>query len=259
MDRSDGGYQDATYGDRIADVYDAWYGASPALGDLAATIDLLASIAGAGPALELGIGTGRVALPLSAAGIQVQGIDVSQAMVDRLRAKPGGDRIPVTMGSFADFSLADRFSLIYVVFNTFFGLRSQEQQIACLRAIVRHLGPGGVFLMEAFVPDPSRFDRGQRISAIRVDEDEVSFEVSTHDLVAQSTVSQHVVIREDGIRLHPVRIRYAHVAELDLMARVAGLRLRDRWADWDRSAFASDSAKHISVWEVDPDPDRASG
>ena len=249
---SDDTYDASTYGDRIADVYDDVYTGSPVLADVATTVGFLAMLAGEGPTLELGIGTGRIAIPLAAAGVEVHGIDASQAMVDRFREKPGGSDIPVTMGSFADFSLDERFSLIYVVFNTFFALTSQDEQVTCFHAIARHLALGGAFAMEAFVPDIARFDRGQRVSAIRVETDAVSIEVSQHDPVEQTTTAQQVVIREDGIRLYPVRIRFAYVAELDLMARMAGLRLRERWADWDRSPFTSMSPKHVSVWEHDP-------
>ena len=241
------------YGDRIADVYDELYPEVPMSGPVEVTGAFLGSLAGAGPALELGIGTGRVALPLQASGVEVHGIDASERMVARLRAKPGGDRITVTMGDFVELSSDQRFTLVYVPFNTFFGLASQDDQITCMRSVARHLMPGGAFVIEAFVPDPSRFDRGQRLSAIRVEPDLVALEVTEHDPVEQRSYSQHVLIREDGIRLWPVQIRYAFVAELDLMARSAGLRLRERWADWDRSSFASDSPKHISVYELDPE------
>ena len=244
-------YQPSTYGDRIADVYDDTYLQAPALGDVSATVVFLASNANGGPALELGVGTGRIALPLQAAGVKVRGIDASTAMVEQLRAKPGGGDIDVTIGDFRDFSLTTRFPLVYVVFNTFFGLLSQDDQVTSFRAVARHLSPGGVFVMEAFVPDLARFDQGQRVSAISVDPDSVSLEVSRIDPVGQFTDSQRVVIREDGIRLYPVKIRFAYVSELDLMARLAGLRLRERWADWDRAPFSSGSPKHISVWELD--------
>ncbi len=179
----------------------------------------------------------------------MHGIDASETMVGKLRGKPGAERIQVRVGDFRDFSFEERFRLVYVVFNTFFGLQTQEDQITCLRAVARHLTDDGVFVIEAFVPDPSRFDRGQRVSAIEVNTDEVRLEVTKHDPVAQQTVSQHVMIREDGVRLIPVRIRYAHVAELDLMARVAGLRLRERWAGWDREPFSISSQNHVSVYE----------
>ena len=252
MSEIEDGYGPSTYGDRIADVYDEMVADGPYADDPSTAVDFLASIAGGGPVLELGIGTGRVALPLAETGVPVHGIDASQAMVERLRSKPGGDAIPVTIGDFRAFSIDQRFSVVYVPFNTFFGLLTQEDQVTCFRTVARHLAAGGVFVMEAFVPDPARFDRNQRVSVIRADPDEVALEVTTNDPVAQSSESQHVVIREDGIRLYPVRIRFAYVAELDLMARFAGLRLRERWADWDRSPFSGGSGKHISVWERDP-------
>jgi SAM-dependent methyltransferase len=241
-------YTSATYGDRIADIYDARY-EDVLGGEPTATVTFLREAAGDGPALELGIGTGRIALPLRAEGVDVHGIDVSPAMVERLRAKPGGTDVPVTMGEFRDFTLAERFGLVYVVFNTFFGLLTQDDQVSCFRAIARHLTDGGAFVMEAFVPDVTRYDGGQRVGAVRVETDEVELEVSRHDPVAQQTVTQHVVVRQDGVRLYPVRIRYAHVSELDLMARIAGLRLRDRFGDWDRSPFTASSGRHVSVWE----------
>jgi SAM-dependent methyltransferase len=253
MSDRDEGYGPSTYGDRIADVYDEIYPEAPHGGDVSTTVGFLSSFVGTGPVLELGIGTGRVALPLAAAGVEVHGIDASEAMVDRLRAKPGGDAITVTIGDFRDFSLDATFTVIYVPFNTFFALLTQDDQVACFRAVARHLASDGVFVMEAFVPDLARFDRGQRVSAIRVEPDQVWLEVTAHDPITQFSDSQHVVIREGGIRLYPVRIRFAFVAELELMAKVAGLRLRERWADWDRTPFSSASGKHISVWERDPD------
>jgi hypothetical protein len=244
-------YGPATYGERIAEAYDARYGDVPFGGDLATTVAFLRDTAGDGAALELGIGTGRVALPLKATGVRVHGIDASQAMISRLRAKPGGAEIPVTMVDFGDFTLPDRFRLVYVVFNTFFGLLTQDDQVSCFRAVARHLTEDGAFAMEAFVPDLTRFERGQRVSATRVELDEVEIEVSQHDALAQRTHSHHVIVREDGLRLYPVRIRYAYPSELDLMARLAGMRLRERWADWDRSPITASSQKHISVWELD--------
>jgi hypothetical protein len=169
-----------------------------------------------------------------------------------MRAKPGGADIPVTIGDFREFSFEERFHLVYVVFNTFFGLLMQDDQVTCFQSIARHLTEDGAFVMEAFVPDVARFDRGQRVGAVGVRSDEVEFDVSTHDPVTQQTVAQHVVVREDGIRLYPVKIRYAYPPELDLMARLAGLRLRERFGDWDRRPFSADSGKHISVWEPAP-------
>ena len=242
-------YTASTYGDRISGRYDEWYDELPYGGDLGTAVDFLRDLAGDGPALELGIGTGRIAVPLHAAGVDVHGVDASEAMVDLLRRKTGGDAIPVTIDDFRDFELGRRFSLIYVVFNTFFGLLTQDDQVDAFSAIARHLEPGGAFAMEAFVPDLSRFDRGQRVGAVDVALDEVRLDVSLHDALAQRTTSQHVVLREDGVRLYPVVVRYAYPSELDLMARLAGLRLRERWADWDRSLLTASSQKHISVWE----------
>ena len=243
-------FTSSTYGDRIADVYDELYAEVPFSGDVSRTVTFLCDLAGDGPMLELGIGTGRVALPLREAGVDVAGIDASPAMVHKLRAKPGGGEIPVTIGDFASFDVGRRFRAIYVVFNTFFGLLTQEAQVSCFDSIANHLERGGVFVIEAFVPDLSRFDRGQRVSAIDVGVDGVRLEVSTHDGLEQRTTSQHLFIGEDGVRLFPVSIRYTTIAELDLMARLAGMRVRERWGDWDRSPLSASSPKHVSVYEL---------
>ncbi len=242
-------YTEATYGDRIAEVYDERYLASFE-GDTAKAVEFLKGSAGDGPALELGIGTGRIAVPLSESGVSVHGIDASQAMVDKMQAKPGADRIGVTVGSFADFSLQTRFPLIYVVFNTFFGLSTQEEQVSCFRAVARHLTDDGVFVMQAFVPDVTRFDaHHQRVSVESVGPGEVALETSTVDPFAQRTDSAHVVFRDDLVRVYPVSIRWAYVSELDLMGQLAGLRLRERWADWDRTPYPSKNWTHVSLWE----------
>jgi SAM-dependent methyltransferase len=243
-------YTDATYGDRIADVYDERY-LEPFSGDTSGAVSLLKDLAGEGPALELGIGTGRVALPLAEAGVEVHGIDASEAMLSKMKQKPGGDTIPTTVGSFADFSLETRFRLVYVVFNTFFALLTQDEQLSCFQAVARHLAPDGVFAMQAFVPDPTRWDaHNQRVSADSVGIDEISLEVSEHDPFSQRTTSSHVVIRDGSVRMFPVRIRYAYVSELDLMARLAGLRLRERWSGWDREPYPSSRWTHVSVWKL---------
>ena len=244
-------YTAPTYGDRIADVYDDRYEELFAE-DTARAVTFLRELAGDGPALELGIGTGRIAIPLSDAGVEVHGIEASEAMLAVMRAKAGGARLATTVGSFADFSLPSTFGLIYAVFSTFFVLLSQEEQLSCFRAVARHLSPDGVFAMQAFVPDPSRFDKdGQRVSVEWMDLDEVSLEASTHDPFAQRTESAQIVIRDGSVRMHPVRIRYAYPSELDLMARLAGLRLRERWAGWEREPYPSGNWMHVSVWERD--------
>ena len=240
-------YDEATYGERVADVYDDWFGER--LGPVDRTVETLADLARGGSALELGIGTGRVALPLAAAGIDVHGIDASEAMVARLRDKPGGDSIPVTMGDFGEFDLGRTFDLIYVVFNTFFGLLTQDEQVAAFHVVRRHLPDDGAFVIEAFVPDLNRFRYGQSTSAIDVGVDEVRLDVSKIDRATQRVDAQHVQLRSGEVVLRPVRIRFAYPSELDLMARLAGMRLRERWADWDRSAFTSEAPKHVSVWE----------
>ncbi len=237
-------YREETYGERIADVYDSLYG-----GVEEATVEVLRELAAGGRALELGIGTGRVALPLQAAGVAVHGIDASDAMVAKLRAKPGGENIPVTGGDFAEVAMEGEFDLVYVLFNTFFSLLTQEAQVHCLRNVARHLTPMGTFAIEAFVPDLTRFTGRQAVRAARITEDEVQLDVSQHDPVSQQITSQHLFLSEQRTRLYPVRLRYVWPAELDLMAQLAGLTLRSRWSDWRKSAFIASSTMHVSVYE----------
>lgn len=239
------GYTTSTYGDRIAGVYDEFYGPI----DVSKRVDLLEQLAAGGRALELGIGTGTFALPLAERGVEVHGIDSSSAMVDRLRAKPSGEAIPVTIGDFADVDVEGEFSLVFVVSNTFFMLTSQEEQTRCFENVASHLDESGVFLVDAFVPDVSMFDRGQRLSASLRDLDSVRLDVSVHDPVSQVVDFRHLDVTEEGIRMYPGRLRYAWPSELDLMARLAGLRLRNRWADWRCSPFRAGSRSHVSVYE----------
>lgn len=236
-------YLASTYGDRIAGAYDSLHARHDA-----AAIDLLAELAGAGPALELGIGTGRMALPLAARGIAVHGIDASEAMVARLRAKPGGADMPVTIRDFREFQLDERFALIYVPFNTFFALQSQDEQVSCFQSVAAHLHEGGSFVIEAFVPDPTRFERGQRVSVTDMRTDAVALEASRHDPVSQLVESQIVQLTDEGVTLFPVRLRYAWPSEIDLMARLAGMVLHERWASWRREEFGASSPFHISVY-----------
>lgn len=241
-------YGAQTYGDRWADVYDDWVASRVDPAVTQASERGLAEFASGGRVLELAIGTGRVALPLIQRGLPVHGIDASEAMVAKLRAKPGGDAIPVTIGDFADVDVDGAFSLIFVVFNSFFALISQEQQLRCFGNVARHLESDGVFVVEAFVPDVARFVDGQTVRAMRVQPYGVDLEVSRHDLAAQTVTSQHIVVNEAGVRLLPVHLRYAWPSELDLMARLAGLRLRHRWGGWDRSPFTASSGSHVSVY-----------
>jgi SAM-dependent methyltransferase len=189
-----------------------------------------------------------VALPLAATGLDVQGVDASPRMAEVLRAKPGGDAIAVSIGDFARFDLGQRFSLVFVVFNTFFGLLTQEDQVGCFECIGAHLAPGGRFVIECFTPDLSRFDRGQRMGATAVELDEVRLDTSMHDPVRQVVRTQHVVIRESGIELFPVAIRYAWPAELDLMARAAGLEREERYDGWDERPFTGMTEAMVTVY-----------
>ncbi len=240
-------YDASTYGDNIAEVYDEWYGSMNL--DTDAAVEFLAGEAGKGPILELAIGTGRIALPLVSRGIQVHGIDASLAMVAKLGEKPGGDRIPVTIGDFAEVGVEGEYSLIYIVFNSLFALLTQEDQVRCFHNVAAHLAEMGSFVVEAFVPDLQRFDRNQRLAVQTIEQDDLRIEASQHDPVNQSVESRHVVVNEQRIKTYPLKIRYAWPSELDLMARLAGMRLRDRWGGWRREPFNASSGAHISVYE----------
>lgn len=240
------GYTAATYGDRMAEVYDD-FPYQPV--NVEARMDVLEELAAGGRALELGIGTGSFALPLAARGVGVHGIEISEAMVEQLRAREGGASVPVTIGDFAAVEVEGKFSLIYVINNTLFMLTEQEDQVRCFENVAAHLEESGVFLVDAFVPDVTRFDRGQEVRARLPDLETVRLDVSTHDPMKQLVDFRHVLMSEAGIRVYPARLRYAWPSELDLMARLAGLRLRERWGDWDRSPFTSKSEGHVSVYE----------
>ncbi len=240
------GFDDpAFYGDRWAAVYDDLHKHA----DPGPAVEFLAGLAGDGRVLELAIGTGRVALPLAARGVAVEGIDASASMVDQLRAKPGGDAIPVTLGDMAQVPASGSFRLVYLIFNTLFGLLSQERQAECFASVARVLDPGGMFVIECFVPDLTRFDRDQRVQARSVTQDSAIIEVSVHDRPRQRVTTQMVTLDGQGMHLRPVAIRYSYPAELDLMAGVAGLRLAGRYADWYRRPFTSASDGHVSVYQ----------
>lgn len=236
-------YEQSTYGDRIAEIYDDLYSKYDPT-----AVDLLAGLARDGVALELGIGTGRIALPLQEKGITVMGIDTSPVMVSKLKVKPGGAEIEVFMHSFSDFHLDQRFQLIYVVFNTFFNLLTQEEQVKCFRSVSRNLLPEGTFVMEVFVPDLARFTDHQTVRVVNLGEDEVQLETSQVDPVAQQVTAQHLLLSKDGTCMFPVRLRYAWPSELDFMAQIAGLSLRSRWGSWSNEEFTKDSKNHISVY-----------
>jgi len=242
-------YSDETYGDRGAGVYDDWYtDVDPH------AIDRLVELSADGRALELGIGTGRVALPLAARNVNVFGIDAAESMINRLKAKEGGEHVKIYKGSFADVAVDGEFQLIYVVFNTFFALGSQDEQVRCFRNVAKHLTNTGCFVIEAFVPNMDRFIGGQVNWATKVTEDVVELDVGQHDSVTQRVTSQKVVLKDgENVRLYPVQIRYAWPGEIDLMAQLAGMRLRERWSSWQRTPFDADSGKHVSIYEHEPD------
>jgi SAM-dependent methyltransferase len=218
-------------------------------GDEIAAIAFLEQLAGPGPALELGIGTGRIALPLAARGIRVDGIDLSSAMVDQLRAKPGGDQLSVTIGDFADVPVPGTYRLIFVVFNTLFNLLTQEDQVRCFENVAAHLTGDGSFVVEALVPAfLYRLRNNQYVDAEAIDVDEVRLDALRHDAATQMIEESHVSLSRAGVRLNPVVQRYAWPSELDLMARVAGLRLKGRWGGWDREPYNSSSSVHVSVY-----------
>jgi SAM-dependent methyltransferase len=213
-------------------------------------VDLLVELAGSGRALELGIGTGRIALPLAQRGVLVHGIELSDAMVARLRAKPGGDDIHVTIGDFAMATVGGTFSLAYLVFNTIFNLTTQEAQVACFRNVAAHLVPGGCFVIEAAVPDVQRLVPGEKIRAFHVSRNRWGFD--EYDIATQGLTSHHLEIVDGRLERNSVPFRYAWPAELDLMAQLAGMRLRERWSGWKREPFTSDSRQHVSIWEKPP-------
>lgn len=218
-------------------------------GDEDATVVFLEELAGGGPALELAVGTGRIALPLAARGIRVDGIDISPAMVAQLRKRPGGDRIAVTMGDFADVAVSGRYRLIYVVFNTLFNLLTQDDQVRCFENVASHLTDDGAFVIEAGSPALHyRLRDHQYVNADAIEVDHVWLDVARHDPVTQTLEESHVLLSRAGVRVYPIVTRYAWPSELDLMARIAGLRLKERWGGWDRRPFTSNSRNLVSVY-----------
>jgi SAM-dependent methyltransferase len=212
------------------------------------TVDFLTELAGEGPVLELGIGTGRIALPLSQRGVQIYGIDLSPAMVAQLKAKPGSQNIEVTIGDMATTRVDGRFRLVYLVFNTIGNLTTQDQQVACFANAAAHLGPGGCFLIEVGVPDLRRLPPGEDARVFAHAPGYVGYDRYT-DLVAQQATSHHFAAVESDVREFKTPFRYVWPSELDLMARIAGLALRERWGGWKRELFTSESRSHVSVWE----------
>jgi SAM-dependent methyltransferase len=233
------------FGEEVA----AWYDESsaemfePAV--VGPVVDFLADLAGEGAALELGIGTGRIALPLAQRGVRVHGIDLSTAMVQRLRAKPAAENVGVTIGDFARTTVDGTFSLAYLVFNTINNLTTQAEQVACFRNVASHLEPGGCFVIEVGVPALRLLPPGQRFVPFDVSPEHLGFD--EYDVVDQGLISHHY--RPHDGRQASTPFRYVWPSELDLMAVIAGMTLRGRWSGWKREPFTSESTKHVSVWE----------
>ena len=239
--------EDGYFGESVAAGYDESTAEMSAPGAVEPAVSLLAGLAGAGQALELGIGTGRIALPLARRGVRVHGIDLSRAMVARLRAKPGGEGIGVTIGDFATAAAGGRFSVAYLVFNTIMNLTTQEAQVACFRNAAAHLEPGGCFVIEVTVPELRKLPPGQNVVPFDAGPGRWAFDI--YDTATQAMSSNYVTVSGGRGKYRSIPFRYVWPAELDLMARLAGLRLRERWGGWAREPFTGDSRQHVSVWE----------
>ena len=239
------GFTAESYGDAFADVYDDWYGDLP---DTEGAVDAIARLAAGGPVLELGVGTGRVALPLAARGVAVHGIDASRAMLDRLRAKPGADAVGLSLGDFADVAVDGSFSVVVATYNTFFSLITEEDQRRCLANAARRLRRGGAVVIEGFVPDPDAPTAD--VTPKVVEADRVVLHVTVLDPTAQTLRGQHVTLSAAGVELRPSFLRWATPEQLDAMAAAAGLALDARWAGWRQEPFGADSGRHVSIYRL---------
>lgn len=237
---------DGYFGERVAARYDESAAEMFDPASIDPVVDLIAGLAGDGRALELGIGTGRIALPLAARGVKVHGIELSRAMVERLRDKPGGEGIGVTIGDFSSARAPGSFAVAYLVFNTIMNLTTQAAQVACFRNVAAHLEPGGCFVVEVSVPDLQRLPPGETVRPFHVGETHLGFD--EYDVAEQGLVSHHFELVVGRWERASVPFRYVWPAELDLMAQLAGMRLRDRWANWNGEPFTSASRQHVSVW-----------
>jgi len=237
---------DGYFDERVAKTFDDDYDhqADPAV--VTPMVELLVELAGTGSALELGSGTGRLAIPLSQRGVRVHGIELSRAMTKRLKSKPGGERVEVTIGDFATTRVDGRFSVGYVVANTIMNLTTQDAQVACFRNVAGHLDPGGYFVIEVLVPGLRRLPPGDRFQVFDVSDRH--WGIDEFDVANQGLISHHFRATDDGIERRSIPFRYVWPAELDLMAQLAGLQLAHRWATWDRQPFTAESAQHISIW-----------
>jgi len=239
--------EDGYFGERVAARYDESSADMFEPDVVDSVAEFLAGLAGRGRALELGIGTGRIALPLARRGVPVHGIDMSRAMVARLRAKPGGGEIGVTIGDFATTRVDGTFSVAYLVFNTIMNLTTQEAQVACFRNVAAHLEPGGCFVIEVGIPELRRLPPGQNVVPFHVSPARWAFDI--YDVATQAMSSNYLEVADGRGEYSYFPFRYVWPAELDLMAQIAGLRLRERWDGWTREPFTSESRQHVSVWE----------
>lgn len=239
--------EDGYFGERVAATYDESSADMFQPSAVDPVVDFLVGLADGGRALELGIGTGRIALPLARRGVAVHGIDLSRAMVARLRAKPGGEAIGVTIGNFATTRVDGSFSVAYLVFNTIMNLTTQAAQVDCFRNVAAHLEPGGCFVIEVMVPELRRLPAGQNVVPFHVSPTRWAFDI--YDVATQAMSSNYVEVVDGRGEYRSIPFRYVWPAELDLMAELAGLRLRGRWGGWTRQPFTSESRQHVSVWE----------
>ena len=235
------------FGEDVAAKFDERYAYQSDPAVLEPIVAFLAELAGDGGALEFGVGTGRIALPLAERGVSVHGIDLSEAMVARLRAKPGAEQIGVTVGDFATTAVDGEFSLVYLVANTIMNLTTQDEQVACFANAAAHLQPGGCFVIEVVVPGLQRLPPGETFQPFDVSPTHLGFD--EYDVARQGLVSHHYWVEDGNVEVRSPPFRYVWPSELDLMARLAGMTLRERWSDWTRKPFTSDSTKHVSVWE----------
>jgi SAM-dependent methyltransferase len=245
MERNVG--EDGYFGEKVADAYDKSTAALSTPEVIEPVIDFLDAYAGDRRALELGIGTGRVALPLAHRGVEVHGIELSRAMAAKLREKPGGDAIPVAIGDFSTVTVAGEFSLAYLVFNTIMNLTTQAAQVQCFRNVAAHLKPKGVFVVEVIVPGLQRLAPGQVLQDFRVDDG--VWGIDKYDVVTQHLESHSFRFSDGAVRHSFTPFRYVWPSELDLMAQLAGMQLHERWQDWHRTSFTAESRSHVSVWK----------
>ena len=234
-----------------AEDYDEFVNYASRMPETDAEVAGLARLANGERVLELGVGTGRVAVPLAATGLEVHGVELDPEMIDQLRAKPGSERVHVHHGDMADMDVDGSFNLIYAVFGTLFMLPTQADQVRCFRRAAQKLAAGGKLVVEALMPRPSSYDdRGSKVTVADVNDERVIVNVSQTDVLAQTIHTCQVVLGPAGIQIHPARIRYSWPSELDLMAELAGLRLFERWSDWSGEPFTADHQRHVSVYEL---------